>query len=95
MNLNLRIIVYGNAVIAFALIAYFFVIPFFTLTFALLDPNLASGEPPRIAFRLHKSLSRRYETWARERVESGRAAQLNTQDISGTEWPMFSSIFDL
>lgn len=95
MNLNLRIIVYGNAVIAFALIAYFFVIPFFTLTFALLDPNLASGEPPRIAFRLHKSLSRRYETWARERVESGRAAQLNTQDISGTEWPMFSSIFYL
>jgi len=95
MKPNARIIVYGNALIAFALIAYFFVIPFFTLTFALFDPNLASGEPPRIAFRLHKSLSRRYETWARERVESGRAAQLNTSDISGTEWPMFSSVFYL
>lgn len=95
MKLNPRLVVYGNAVIAFAFIAYFFLIPFLTLTFALLDPNLASGEPPRIAFRLHRSLSKRYETWARERVESGRAAQLNTYDISGTEWPMFSSVFYL
>ena len=95
MKLNTRLIVYGNAVIAFVLIAYFFVIPFFILTLALFDPNLASGEPPRIAFRLHRSLSRRYETWARDRVESGRAAQLNTYDIAGTEWPMFSSVFYL
>lgn len=95
MKPNARLAVYGNAVIAFALIAYFFIIPFFSLTFVLLDPNLASGEPPRIVFRLHKSLSRRYEAWARERVESGRAAQLNTYDISGTEWPMFSSVFYL
>ena len=95
MKLNARLIVYSNAVIAFVLIAYFFVIPFFILTLALFDPNLASGEPPRIAFRLHRALSRRYETWARDRVESGRAAQLNTYDIAGTEWPMFSSVFYL
>lgn len=95
MNSNARLVVYGNGAISFTLIAYFFVIPFFVLIQALLDPNLASGEPPRIAFRLHRSLSRRYETWARERVESGRAAQLNTYDISGTEWPMFSSVFYL
>lgn len=95
MKLNLRLVVYGNTVIAVTLIAYFFLIPFLTLTFALLDPNLASGEPPRIAFHLHRSLSKRYESWARERVESGRAAQLNTYDISGTEWPMFSSVFYL
>ena len=95
MKFTPRLVVYGNTFIAIALIAYFFLIPFLTLAFALLDPNLASGEPPRIAFHLHRSLSKRYETWARERVESGRAAQLNTYDISGTEWPMFSSVFYL
>jgi hypothetical protein len=92
---KVHLVVYGNAIIAFVLIAYFFIIPFFILVQALLDPNLASGEPPRITFHLHKSLSRCYESWARDRVESGRGAQLNTYDISGTEWPMFSSVFYL
>src|SRR5262245_19767950 len=31
--------------------------------------------------------------WARERVASLRAESLDTYDVSGTEWPMFSAVF--
>ncbi|MCP5100696.1 MAG: hypothetical protein GY943_34540, partial [Chloroflexi bacterium] len=40
-------------------------------------------------------LSENYELWARERVVSSRATQLNVNNISGTEWPIFSSVYYL
>lgn len=90
-----RVVVYGNATIAVLLAAYLFVFPFCILVQALHDPGLASDEIPRVAFRWHRSLSDRYEPWARDRVASERATQLSTSDISGTEWPLFSSVFYL
>ena len=86
---------YGNAVIAMVAVSYLFVVPFYTLVQALNDPGLSSDKVPRIAFDWHRSLSDRYELWARHRVASGRATQLNPHDISGTEWSLFSSVFYL
>lgn len=37
----------------------------------------------------------RYAAWAQERVAGGRAEGLSTHDISGTEWPLFGSVFYL
>ncbi|MBN1515738.1 hypothetical protein JXA32_04125 [Candidatus Sumerlaeota bacterium] len=36
-----------------------------------------------------------YDAWARQRIKSGAAADLSILDISGTEWPLFGSVFYL
>ena len=48
-----------------------------------------------MAWRVYRNLTPRYATWARQRVADGRAATLSTTDISGTEWPLFGSVFYL
>jgi len=95
MNKRLRLVVYGNAIIVVVVAIYFFVVPVGILVQALNDPGLRTGTVPRFAFRWHRSLSERFEPWARRRVISGRAAQLSTSNVSGTEWPLFSSVFYL
>ena len=61
----------------------------------LRDPNLRSPGIPQSAWRLHRTLTPKVERWARQRLESSRAHQLSTSDISGTEWPLFGSVFYL
>jgi hypothetical protein len=95
MNRAARLMVYGNAALALALATYFFAAPFFILIQALRDPGLSGDGIPQVALRWHRSLSERYEPWARDRVASGRAAHLSGHDISGTEWSLFSSVFYL
>lgn len=84
-----------NIVIAVFIALYFFLIPAGIILYHLSDPALKQGRTPRFAHRLHRWLSPRYETWAKKRVASGKAAQLEQEDISGTEWPMFGSVFYL
>ncbi|HEX2697772.1 MAG TPA: hypothetical protein VHM28_08690 [Anaerolineales bacterium] len=95
MRFDLRIPVYGNVILTLLIATYLFFMPAGILIHDLRDPGLSTGETPRFTFRWHQSLSKRYEVWARERVASGRATQLNTYNISGTEWPMFSAAFYL
>jgi len=94
MRKPLAICVYVNTAIAVALSLYFFLIPAGELAWDLRDPGLRGGEIPRFAFRWHRALSPKYETWARDRVRSGRV-QSSTADIAGTEWPLFGSVFYL
>jgi len=86
---------YGNIAILVFLSLYFFIIPFCLMTYYLADPHLKEDGIPQIAFWSHRSLSPKYEKWARERVASGRAKELNVDDIAGTEWPVFGSVFYL
>ena len=86
---------YGNAAILTFLAFYFFIIPFCIVIHYLADPGLKEEGIPRFAFRLHRSLSTRYERWASNRVISGQAEQLSIEDIAGTEWPLFGSVFYL
>jgi hypothetical protein len=95
MKERLRVVIYGNAIVALVAVTYFFALPAAILVQALSDPGLRMGKIPRIAFRWHRSLSERFEPWARKRIASGRATQLSTSNISGTEWPLFSSVFYL
>jgi hypothetical protein len=85
----------GKAAVAMFLAVYLFLIPAGIVIHDLCDPGLRDGQMPRFVFRWHRDLSRRYEPWARGRVASGSAKELSTHDISGTEWPMFSSVFYL
>ncbi len=85
----------GNAVIIVALAVGFFLVPA-GITFPnLRDPALPSDGVPRCAVRWHRSLSPRYERWARDRLTSGQGGNANTSNISGTEWPLFGSVFYL
>jgi hypothetical protein len=95
MRKVLAICIYGNAVLATALSLYLFVVPAALLVWDLRDPGLHGGQIPACAFRWHRSLSAKYERWARGRVRSGTVAHLGTGNISGTEWPLFGSVFYL
>jgi len=59
------------------------------------DPAIRGPGVPKAAWRLFQSLAPRYATWARERLSKGMAAGLSIQNISGTEWPLFGSVFFL
>lgn len=86
---------YGKAALALCVGAYLFIVPAGIMVCDLNDPGLRTGEIPRSAFRRHRALSRKYEPWARERVAAGSATALSMYNISGTEWPMFGSVFYL
>lgn len=84
-----------NAAIIIALSAYALLIPAVMLIQSLRNPCLYSGDQLRCAFHWHRSLTPRFEKWARHRVESGAAKKLSIKNIAGTEWPVFSSVFYL
>ena len=73
----------------------FFLIPGAVTVHDLSDPNIRAAGIPRSAWKLHRSLSPQFERWAKERLDSKRAAELPTTDISGTEWPLFGTVFYL
>src|SRR4029077_14157666 len=72
-----------------------FLNPGLTIIHDLTDPNIRTAGIPKSAWRLHRSLTPRYAKWATERLDSALAAQLSTANISGTEWPLFGSVFYL
>jgi hypothetical protein len=86
---------YTGAVILVAAAIYLFFAPLLIVLRDLREPALHNGEMPVFAYRWHRSLTQRYESWARQRVAAGTAAQLRLHDISGTEWPLFSSVYYL
>ena len=95
MKKQLTLCVNINAAIIIFLSAYALLIPAGMLIYDLRDPGLYSDKMPRCVFRWHRALSPRYEKWARQRVESKAATKLTTENISGTEWPVFGSVFYL
>lgn len=86
---------YANAVLLLLIAVYFFLIPFVLMVYYLVDPAIKDRGISRFAVSVHRSISPKYERWAHERIKSGRAADLNLNDIAGTEWPVFGSFFYL
>jgi hypothetical protein len=86
---------YGNFAILTFLALYFFLLPFCLMVYYLTDPALKQEQIPRLAFRLHRSLSPRYEKWARQRVAQRNTEKIPLENIAGTEWPLFGSVFYL
>jgi hypothetical protein len=74
---------------------YFFLIPGIIVGCRLCDSNIRSGGIPKMAWGLHRSLSPKYKRWALERIKSKRGEELSIRDVSGTEWPVFGSVFYL
>jgi hypothetical protein len=86
---------YFNAAVLILFSSFFFLIPGATVVHDLSDPNIRSAGIPQSAWRLHRTLTPKYERWAKERLDSTRATELSTNNVSGTEWPLFGSVFYL
>jgi hypothetical protein len=80
---------------AAAVVIYCFLLPGVSVVQDLRDASLRGPGVPRRAWSLHRSLTPRFEAWARERVRSKQAATAALHDVPTTEWPMFSAVFYL
>ena len=89
------ICVYAHAGLSLFFTFYFCLIPFGIVIYNLQDPGLKNDEMPRFAYRWHRNLSEQLEPWAKERVALKKAENLSLNDISGTEWPIFSAVYYL
>lgn len=74
---------------------YLGLVPLFLTIKNLNDPGLNTGEIPAFAYQWHRAITPKIESWAMVRVESGRAAAINYQHVSATEWPIFSAVYFL
>ena len=90
-----EIIQWLNGIIVIGLAMFFFIIPGFLVVRYLHDPGLKGEGIPNCAYYLHKKVTPRYEKWANDRVASGKAGGVDKHNISGTEWPVFGSVFYL
>jgi hypothetical protein len=84
-----------NAAVLVLVSLFFLLIPGGIVVHELSDPNIHSAGIPQSAWKLHRTVSPQLEHWARERLNSKRATELSTSDISGTEWPLFGAVFYL
>src|SRR5262245_28321515 len=91
----IRKLICANSLAVAVLAAIFFVYPAVRAVLDIRDPALRESGTPRAAWRLYKNVTPRYAKWAKERVARGHAEGLSTSDISGTEWPLFGSVFYL
>lgn len=95
LNAFVRFCRYANASVIILASLFFFILPGFIAIHQLADANLRTAGIPRSAWELHRTLSPKFEKWANQRLASARATELTTADISGTEWPLFGSVFYL
>src|SRR5664279_4072961 len=91
----MRRIICINSVLVVLLAAALFIYPPLRAALDICDPALRQPGVPKAAWRLFRNLTPRYAAWARQRIAQERAESLSTSDISGTEWPLFGSVFYL
>src|SRR5579862_1372011 len=90
-----RIIIRINSIVIVLLALLFAIYPPIRAALDLMDHALCEPGTPKAAWRLFKNIPPRYEAWARKRLADGPPQSLSTNDISGTEWPLFGSVFYL
>jgi hypothetical protein len=91
----IRKVICINSVLVVLIAATFFVYPAVRAALDIRDPALRQAGVPKVAWRLYRNLTPRYAAWARERASTGNPEDLTTDNISGTEWPLFGSVFYL
>jgi hypothetical protein len=91
----IRKIIQANSFIAALLAAVLLIYPSVRAYLDIQDPALKGQGIPKVDWRLMRHLTPRYASWAQQRIADGRAGKLPTTDISGTEWPLFGSVFYL
>lgn len=84
-----------NAALMMLLLAVFLLAPAAIVIRDLTDSHIRTGGISDAAWKQHRALSPKYASWAQQRIASSRGLELSTSDISGTEWPLFGSVFYL
>src|ERR1043165_639384 len=84
-----------NGILMMLLLATVFLSPALIVLNDLRDTRIQMGGIPGAAWAQHQALSPRYARWAQKRLASDRGLELSTDNISGTEWPLFGSVFYL
>lgn len=93
---NMTIIRKSIGLIILATGLWFFVAPGVTVAWYITTDKGLSGEGvSTFAYRQHQLISDDYESYARERIGSGKAKSLKSWQIAETEWPLFGSAFYL
>ena len=95
ISMSISLTRYLRAIIIVFLSIYFLIIPSMQIIRYLYDPGLINGSMCSFLYHWHQDLSSKYEVWARQRLVSDEATQLTIENISGTEWPLFGSVFYL
>lgn len=95
LNYSIRATRYLRAIVIVALTIWAILIPAAQIIYCLRDPGLTNGGMCRFLYEWHRDLSAKYEPWAQHRLESDKAARLSVENVSGTEWPLFGSVFYL
>lgn len=88
------IIRHGNIVALMLLALHFFIVPSILIIYFTSDSGLRGPGTPRMAWWAHRRLTPKYGRWAMKRLARPTANE-NIEDISGTEWPLFGSVFYL
>ena len=78
-------------VLSLALLIY----PAVTILALVLDSHLRQSGESRLVPMWFNSAAGRYLSWANTYIETNYAKSLSHDDIPGTEWPMFGSVFFL
>jgi hypothetical protein len=91
----IRFILCSNSILVLILVFLFYLYPIGRGLLSMHDRALSGPGIPKVAWRLYRNLTPCYAQWAKDRVTRGSAAGLSTENISGTEWPLFGSVFYL
>jgi hypothetical protein len=82
----------GTATAMFVAVFMFFYPAAFTLGMTR-DPGIrATGQPTALPSWFERT-SRRYSRWARQYLATQSATRVGPEDVAGTEWPIFGSVF--
>lgn len=87
-------ILFGALFLIFGL--WFALLPgLISVRYLFFDRGLQGDGPSAFAIHVHRNISQHYPDYVRDRIASGVAETLHTDQIGETEWPLFGSCFYL
>ena len=69
--------------------------PVFIVLSQLRDKDYETKVIPKYVFQQYFRLTPNIDKWASKRLSSSQIQNINLSDVSGTEWPLFGSIYYL
>lgn len=74
---------------------YFLIYPSITVYNQVREDSSSQSDISSFAFNTHLNIAKGFGEWAQDRVDSSSARDLRINNITGTEWPMFSAVYFL
>jgi hypothetical protein len=91
----IRGIIVVNSIVGIVLAMVLLLYPPARAAWNLRDPALKVPGVAKFEWRLMRHLTPRYAAWAEKRVAQGQGVSVEKENVEGTEWPLFGSVFYL